>query len=86
MAYCSGETTNSADSRRKRRFELALEAGRSNIGIAYTYSEPSVWYEYVFDTARLIKDQGLKNVMVTNGFIRTEPLENPIAVYRRLQH
>lgn len=42
---------------------------RESIGIAYTYNEPSIWYEYVFDTARLAKEKGLKNVLVTNGYI-----------------
>ncbi|MBC8015024.1 MAG: AmmeMemoRadiSam system radical SAM enzyme [Sporomusaceae bacterium] len=50
-------------------------ANKGNIGIAYTYSEPSVWYEYVLDTAKLAKQAGLKNVLVTNGFINTKPLE-----------
>jgi pyruvate formate lyase activating enzyme len=45
-----------------------------SIGIAFTYSEPLVWYEYVYDTARLAHEQGLKNVLVTNGFIQEEPL------------
>lgn len=48
---------------------------RGNIGIAYTYSEPSVWYEYIMDTAQAIHQAGLKNVLVTNGFISTEPLQ-----------
>lgn len=46
-----------------------------NIGIAYTYNEPSIWYEYVCDTSRLAKEKGLCNVLVTNGFINREPLE-----------
>jgi pyruvate formate lyase activating enzyme len=45
-----------------------------NIGIAYTYNEPVIWYEYVFDCARLAASEGLKNVMVTNGYINSEPL------------
>lgn len=45
-----------------------------NIGIAYTYSEPLVWYEYVYDTARLAREKGLKNVLVSNGYIQEEPL------------
>lgn len=53
---------------------LALRAGRNCIGIAYTYSEPLMWYEYVLDTARLAREQGLKNVVVTNGYINPEPL------------
>lgn len=47
---------------------------QGNIGIAYTYSEPNVWYEYVFDTAKEMKRAGMKNVLVTNGFINKEPL------------
>ncbi|NLY89154.1 MAG: AmmeMemoRadiSam system radical SAM enzyme [Firmicutes bacterium] len=47
---------------------------RGNIGLAYTYSEPLVWYEYVYDTARLAKEKGLKNVLVTNGYLNPEPL------------
>lgn len=54
---------------------MAKQAGPENIGIAYTYSEPSVWYEYVLDTARQARKAGLKNVLVTNGFINTKPLE-----------
>ncbi len=42
--------------------------------IAYTYTEPSVFFEYVLDIARLAKDKGLKNVIVTNGFVNKEPL------------
>lgn len=45
-----------------------------NIGIAYTYSEPVVWYEFILDTARLLREAGMKNVVVTNGFINPEPL------------
>ncbi len=48
--------------------DLALRCrGRGNIGIAYTYNEPLVGYEYVRDTAKLAHKEGLKNVLVTNG-------------------
>lgn len=47
---------------------------RGNIGIAYTYNEPLVGYEYVRDCARLAAEQGLKNVVVTNGTICEAPL------------
>ena len=40
---------------------------RGNMGIAFTYNEPLVGYEFVRDTAKLIHDKGMKNVMVTNG-------------------
>ena len=48
---------------------------RNNAGIAYTYNEPTVYYEYMLDCAILVKKQHLANVMVTNGFINREPLE-----------
>jgi len=46
-----------------------------SFGIAYTYNEPFIWYEFVLDTAKLAKKGGLENVLVTNGFVNTAPLE-----------
>lgn len=46
-----------------------------NIGVAYTYNEPMIGYEYMTDCAKLIHDAGMKNVVVTNGMINPEPLE-----------
>ena len=46
-----------------------------NLGLAFTYNEPLIWYEYVLDTSRLLHEAGLKSVLVTNGEIETEPLE-----------
>ncbi|MFH0752790.1 MAG: AmmeMemoRadiSam system radical SAM enzyme [archaeon] len=48
--------------------------------VAYTYNEPTVFYEYVFDIALLAKEGGLKNVFVTNGFINPEPLKKLLRV------
>lgn len=48
---------------------------QGNIGIAYTYNEPSIWYEFVYETAKKAKEKGLLNVLVTNGYISEEPLE-----------
>lgn len=42
--------------------------------IAYTYNEPTVFFEYMLDIAKLAKNAGIKNVMVSNGFINEEPL------------
>ena len=44
--------------------------------IAYTYSEPIVFYEYMYDSAKLAKEQGIKNVMITAGFINEKPLRS----------
>ena len=46
-----------------------------NIGLAFTYNEPSVWFEYVYDCAVLAKAKGLDTVLVTNGYINSEPLD-----------
>ncbi len=45
-----------------------------NIGIAYTYNEPSIWYEFVYDTSKLAREAGLYNVLVTNGYIGREAM------------
>jgi len=47
---------------------------KGNIGIAYTYNEPFIGFEYVIETAKLARKQGLKNVMVTNGYVNQAPL------------
>ncbi len=43
--------------------------------IAYTYTEPTIFYELAYDTARLAKDSGLANIFVTNGFMSPQALE-----------
>ncbi|MGP1471165.1 MAG: AmmeMemoRadiSam system radical SAM enzyme [Schwartzia sp. (in: firmicutes)] len=53
--------------------DLARLAGelipRGNVGVAFTYNEPLIGYEYVRDTARLLKEAGLSAAVVTNGCI-----------------
>lgn len=46
-----------------------------NIGIAFTYNEPLVGYEFVRDTAELVHRYGMKNVLVTNGFAEDSVLD-----------
>ena len=48
---------------------------RGNIGLAFTYNEPLIGYEYVRDAARLVHERGMKNVLVTNGTASLEVLE-----------
>ncbi len=43
-------------------------------GVAYTYNEPLIWYEFVLRTAELLHKHGYRNVLVTNGFINLDPL------------
>ncbi|NOY08364.1 MAG: AmmeMemoRadiSam system radical SAM enzyme [Spirochaetes bacterium] len=56
--------------------ELVNAALREHsLGIAYTYSEPLVHFEYVVDTAKKAHEKGLKNVLVSNGYINEEPAD-----------
>ncbi len=59
--------------------ELAVTAQslrpRGNIGLAFTYNEPLIGYEFIRDTAKLVKEQGMKNVIVTNGTAELSVLE-----------
>ena len=56
--------------------ELALEMRpKGNIGLAFTYNEPLIGYEFVRDCARLAQQKGLKSVAVTNGSVSPEILE-----------
>ena len=48
---------------------------RRTIGVAFTYNEPLVGYEYVRDTAKLVHEKGMKNVLVTNGTASPAVLE-----------
>ncbi len=54
---------------------VRLAAGENSFGIAYTYSEPLVHIEYVMETARIARNNGIKNVLVSNGYIRQKPAE-----------
>ncbi len=61
--------------------ELVRIAQREGCGaIAWTYNEPSIWFEYILDTAKLAKEHGLLTVMVTSGMI------NPPALRTLLRH
>jgi pyruvate formate lyase activating enzyme len=56
--------------------DVAVQAAdQGSIGVAFTYNEPSIWFEYVMDTASRLKMKGLKCVLVTNGFLGLKPLE-----------
>jgi len=43
------------------------------LSIAYTYSEPIIFYEYTYDTAKLARKEGVRNVLVTAGYINPQP-------------
>ena len=43
--------------------------------ISYTYTEPTIYFELMLETAKLAKEKGLKNIMVTNGYMSSQSLE-----------
>lgn len=51
----------------------ALRSGCASI--AYTYTEPTIFFEFAYDTARLARERGLRNIFVTNGYIGRDALE-----------
>jgi pyruvate formate lyase activating enzyme len=57
--------------------QAAIATAKQNgcAGIAWTYNEPSVWFEYTLDSARLAKQNGLYTVYVTNGYLSVEALD-----------
>lgn len=58
--------------------EVALS--HKSLGVAFTYTEPMVWFEYVLDAAMALREHKLKVVLVTNGFINPEPLREMLTV------
>ena len=52
---------------------LAIENNIKIIG--YTYNEPTIFYEYMYDTIEIARKKGLRNIIVTNGYIEEEPLK-----------
>lgn len=60
--------------------EVANAAAKNsqNIGIAYTYNEPTIWFEFMLDCAKAVKEKNKDNIVVSNGFINDAPLQELI--------
>ncbi|MGC9060735.1 MAG: AmmeMemoRadiSam system radical SAM enzyme [Thermoplasmata archaeon] len=57
--------------------EVYKLAKRYNLNsVAWTYNEPTIWYEFTYDTSKLLHEHGIKTVYVTNGYIEKEPLRH----------
>ncbi|MEJ2739984.1 MAG: radical SAM protein, partial [Dehalococcoidia bacterium] len=54
---------------------IALTRQLNCAGIAWTYNEPSIWFEYTLDSAKLARENGLYTVYVTNGYITPEAMD-----------
>jgi len=72
ISQCSPEKVRSLNIKPEDIIREAKE-NKSKI-ISYSYTEPSIYYEYMLDIAKLAKKAKIKNVTVTNGFINPEPL------------
>jgi len=57
-----------------------IARSRGSAGIAYTYSEPMIWFEYILDAGSIAHANSLYNVCVTNGYINPEPLNRLMPV------
>jgi pyruvate formate lyase activating enzyme len=77
ISMADGSTARTVHFAPEELVNKALELKpEGNIGIAYTYNEPFIGYEYVFDCAGLAHERGLKNVLVTNGYVCEKPLRD----------
>jgi len=76
ISYCRGGNLPPATyiSPQQLAEKAAELVPQGNIGVAFTYNEPLIGFEYVLDCAKEIHEKGLKNVLVTNGLINAEPL------------
>ncbi len=59
---------------------LAAIAMEKSEGLAFTYTEPTIWYEYIMDTAPLVRKKNGIVIMVSNGYVNREPLRDLITV------
>jgi len=56
--------------------DIVEEAKKNNCkSVSYTYTEPTIFFEYAYDTAKLVKAAGLKNIFVTNGYMTLEAIK-----------
>jgi len=77
---CQNWTISQTSPDKTRNFEMPPEDVVANAisgncrSIAYTYTEPVTFYEYVYETSRAARAAGIKNIMHSNGYINREPL------------
>ncbi len=87
-SYCQNYTISQTDLDETARHlteylpQKAVELARDYdcMGLAWTYNEPTIWFEYTYDSAKLAKENGLYTVYVTNGYMTEEALDT-IAPY-----
>ena len=76
ISQASIKEGESAPGREAMPEQIVEAAKKSNCqSISYTYTEPTIYFEYAYDTARLARQAGLSNVFVTNGYMTRQALE-----------
>ncbi len=78
ISQTSPDKTRNYDMMPEKVVEECIKNNCSSI--AYTYSEPTSFYEYVFETATLARSSGIKNIFKSNGYINSEPLKKLCSV------
>lgn len=79
--FCQNWSISQVKPERTRNYNLppekivALAQRHDCKAVAFTYNEPTVFYEYMYDTAKLAKEKGLKPVVVSNGYMNPEPMK-----------
>jgi len=73
IAHRSPEDVQSMEMSPEEVVQAAKESGAEVI--AFTYNEPTVWYEYMYDIAKLAKEKGLRTANISAGYINQEPLK-----------
>ncbi len=82
--FCQNWRISQIDKKKLKTFDgtelfpgqIVSNAKKTNCkSIAYTYTEPTIFFEYAYDTAKLAKENGLYNIFVTNGFMTPEAIE-----------
>lgn len=74
MSQFSAEETDNYDLPPERVVRLAQE--KRCEAVVFAYTEPIIFYEYALDTAKVAKSEGLKTVLVTAGYVDTQPLKD----------
>ncbi len=83
---CQNWTISQISPEKSRNFDLMPEkvvaecVSKGCESIAYTYSEPTTFYEYVYETATIARKSGIRNVVKSNGYIYPEPLKKLCSV------
>ena len=75
ISFADSEDMRRSSQEISPRTSVELARRYSCEGIAWTYNEPSVWFEYTLDSAKLAKENNLYTVYVTNGFLAPEALD-----------